>query len=107
MDLQAISEPAHEKCPECTKPCERVFSVPMAASVHGDGYRAETNRERRAESIARATGENAQLREASKVKTGLVDHSTHDCALLGCFGDEKSAKSSSTAPYLIGSREKT
>lgn len=26
-DLQSLHEPAHEQCPQCNKPCQRIFSV--------------------------------------------------------------------------------
>lgn len=86
VDLQKMSDPAHRECPDCGKSCERVISAPIV-SVRGSEYKAAANRENRAASIARATGENAVLREATKKNLGQIEGHAHNCALAGCFGE--------------------
>ncbi len=64
-------------------------------SVRGAEYRAAANKENRAVNHARATGENAKLREFTLKKYGQVEGHTHNCALSGCFGE--SARSEAKA----------
>lgn len=85
VDLQKMSEPAHSKCPDCGKECERVIGLPIV-SVRGAEYRAAANAENRAASVARAVGENRKLRESTLKKYGQLEGHVHNCALAGCHG---------------------
>lgn len=97
VDLQKMSDPKHESCPDCGKPCERVLSAPIV-SVRGAEYRAAANKETRQANMARAAAGNAQLRESTLKKYGQVSGHTHNCALAGCHGliAQNEAKSESS-----------
>lgn len=99
VDLQKMSDPHHKDCPDCGQACERVLSAPIV-SVRGAEYRAAANKENRAVNSARATGENAKLRESTLKKYGQVEGHTHNCALSGCFGEN--AVSEATAEVASG-----
>jgi putative FmdB family regulatory protein len=114
VDLQKMSEAAHEKCPDCGQECERVIAMPIV-SVRGAEYRAAANKEKRTESYARAGVEVAKMRDDAMKKMGQISGHTHNCALAGCFGsDAKTAaehSGSSTSdethrfgglPHLVG-----
>lgn len=107
MDLQKLSDPAHTECPECGQACERVMSVPQV-SVRGESFRKAESTERRQQAKSQAQNEIARSR-AERGAAGASQNSAHqhNCALHGCFGGaERTSQSTTSGPYLVGSRPK-
>ncbi len=115
VDLQKMSDPAHEACPDCGRACERVLSAPIV-SVRGEAYKKAAQAETRKANWAKANLENAKMRAETQKKYAPLEGHTHDCAAAGCYGEtvrlqalgeggSEKAVRFGNLPHLVGSKK--
>lgn len=110
IDLQKMSDPAHESCPDCGRACERVISAPIV-SVRGESYRKAAQAETRKENWKKANASTLKLRAETEAKTATksgenrrapLEGHTHDCEAAGCYGETTAAARFGGLPHLVG-----